>query len=418
MEPPTSSADASAPASTTQPPVFSYDAAMRPQLQFTASKEFSNVSAACSNNFTKGVKVSPDGLCLLTNSDDHTLRLFEVSGDASQSSSSILQAREGGTVYDYQWYPFMSSADPNSCIFVSTSRDQPVHLWDAYTGELRASYRAFDHMDELASAQSLAFNSTGTKLFAGFDRMIRYFDLSQPSRDFRARPLTKTRRSRKGQRGLISTLHFNPDHSKIYAAGSYGGTTCVYTEDEGEELLALRDHDGRGISQVKFSPCGRFLFTAARRDARIHCWDIRATNEILHTFNRVADTNQRVEFDLHCGGRYLATGSQTCRVMLYDVLTGELLDQSIRLPDCANGVSFFPDPYRAIVAVSSGQRHYTLPEDMQDDEEGATADIAEIGMKATASTQPRNVLQVYGIQVPHDSSKRDASPEQPELEQN
>lgn len=124
-----------------------------------------------------------------------------MNGDASQSSTSILQAREGGTVYDYQWYPFMSSADPNSCIFVSTSRDQPVHLWDAYTGELRASYRAFDHMDELASAQSLAFNSTGTKLFAGFDRMIRYFDLSQPSRDFRARPLTKTRRSRKGQRG-------------------------------------------------------------------------------------------------------------------------------------------------------------------------------------------------------------------------
>ncbi|KAG6596117.1 Guanine nucleotide-binding protein [Phytophthora cinnamomi] len=380
-----------APATQPQPQPFSYHASMRPQLQFTASKEFSVVSATCRNNFTKGVQVSPDGLCLLTNSNDHTLRLFEVSGDASQSSTSILQAREGGTVYDYQWYPFMSSADPNSCIFVSTSRDQPVHLWDAYTGELRASYRAFDHMDELASAQSLAFNSTGTKLFAGFDRMIRYFDLSQPSRDFRARPLTKTRRSRKGQRGLISTLHFNPDHSKIYAAGSYGGTTCVYTEDEGEELLALRDHDGRGISQVRFSPCGRYLFTAARRDARIHCWDIRATNEILHTFNRVADTNQRVEFDLHCGGRYLATGSRTGRVMLYDVLTGELLDESIQLPDCANGISFFPDPCRALVAVSSGQRHYDLPEDMQDEEVGDAVETAD---------RPTNVLHVYSFQAP------------------
>jgi WD40 repeat protein len=387
---------------------FVHHVAMRPRLQFTASREFG--SASTSNNFTKGVKVSPDGLCLLTNSDDHVLRLFEHTTNANDNVS-LLQAKEGGTVYDYQWYPFMTSTDPNSCIFVSTSRDQPVHLWDAYTGELRASYRAFDHLDELASAQSLAFNSTGTKLFAGFDRIIRFFDLSQPSRDFRARPLSKTRRSRKGQRGLISTLHFNPDHSKIYAAGSYAGTTCVYTEDEGEELLTLRDHDGRGISQVKFSPCGRFLFTAARRDARIHCWDIRATTEILHTFNRVADTNQRIEFDLHCGGRYLATGSQTGRVTLYDVLTGELLDESIQLPDCANGVSFFPDPSRATLAVSSGQRHYDLPEDMQDDDDSGTG-----ASTTAASSQVRNVLQVYAFQAPegdHSKSDVEAPPEQP-----
>ncbi|KAK1940613.1 Telomerase Cajal body protein 1 [Phytophthora citrophthora] len=383
---------------------FVHNAAMRPQLQFSASKEFSLPSPVCSNNFTKGVKVSPDGLCMLTNSDDHVLRLFDMSNDTN--ASSILQAKEGGAVYDYEWYPFMTSEDPSSCVFVSTSRDQPVHLWDAYTGELRASYRAFDHMDELTSAHSLSFNSTGTKLYAGFDRMIRFFDLSRPSRDFKARPLSKTRRSRQGQRGLISTLHFNPDHSKIYAAGSYAGTTCVYTEDEGEELLTLRDHDGRGISQVRFSPCGRFLFTAARRDARIHCWDIRATNEILHTFNRVADMNLRVEFDLHCGGRYLATGSRTGRVMLYDVLTGALLNEEIQLPDCANGVSFFPDSTRAMLAVSSGQRHYDLPEDMQDE--------GEVANDNDGATQVRNVLQVYDFQMPQSevvNGKDIASPE-------
>ena len=387
--------------------LFKYNTALRPLVRFTAYKEFHNGSKTCSNNFTKGVKVSPDGLCLLTNSDDHILRLFEVHSEQKQSSTSLLQAEEGGTVYDYEWYPFMSSADPTSCIFVSTSQDQPVHLWDAYTGELRATYRAFDHLDELTSAHSLAFNATGTKLFAGFDRMIRFFDLSQPSRDFRARPLSKTRRSRNGQRGLISTLHFNPDHSKIYAAGSYGGTTCVYTEDEGEELLTLCDHDGRGISQVRFSPCGRFLYTTARRDARIHCWDIRATKEICHTFNRVADTNQRLEFDLHCGGRYLAAGSRTGRVMLYDVLTGELLDESIRLPDCVNGVSFFPNASRATIAVCSGQRHFDLPEDMESEEDDVVSQ-AEVAKEAVASSKVRNLLQVYDFQTPEDGSKHNA----------
>lgn len=119
---------------------------------------------------------------------------------------------------------------------------------------------------------------------------------------------------------------------RIYAAGSYGGTTCVYTEDRGEELLCLHDHDGKGINLVRFSPDGRFLFTAARRDDRIQCWDIRRTNEILLTLERSGDTNQRLEFDLHPGGRYLATGSQTGAVLLYDLLTGEMVDDSVRLP--------------------------------------------------------------------------------------
>lgn len=119
---------------------------------------------------------------------------------------------------------------------------------------------------------------------------------------------------------------------RLYAAGSYSGTTSIYTEDEGEELLSLRDHDGKGITQVRFSPDGRFLLTAARRDARIQLWDIRQTREILHTMHRVADTNQRMAFDVHCAGRYLATGSQNGRVLLYDLLTGELLNDRIQMP--------------------------------------------------------------------------------------
>lgn len=175
--------------------------------------------------------------------------------------------------------------------------------------------------------------------------------------------------------------------NRIYAAGSYSGTTCVYTEDRGEELLCLRDHDGKGINHVRFSPDGRFLFTAARRDPRIHCWDIRATNEILHTFQRATDTNQRIEFDLHCAGRYLATGSQSGKVLLFDLLTGDLVDDSIQMPDAANGVAFFPDPSAARLAVTSGQRHYDLPSDMQDDDEKSGTE--------RELTLSRNALQVY-----------------------
>lgn len=108
-----------------------------PRRLFRARGEFC-ATPATANNFTKGVRVSPDGLCLLSSSDDRVLRVFEVAGDAADTAAddaqSVLQMREGGTVYDAAWYPFMTSQDPGTCIFISTSRDQPVHMWDAYTG--------------------------------------------------------------------------------------------------------------------------------------------------------------------------------------------------------------------------------------------------------------------------------------------
>lgn len=107
-----------------------------PRRLLRARREFLP-TAATANNFTKGVRVSPDGLCVLCASDDRALRLFEVDEAAGdEDAASVLQFKEGGAVYDFAWYPFMTSADPNSCIFLTTSRDQPVHMWDAYTGKV------------------------------------------------------------------------------------------------------------------------------------------------------------------------------------------------------------------------------------------------------------------------------------------
>lgn len=61
----------------------------------------------------------------------------------------------------------MSSAEPATSVFVSTSRDHPLHMWDAFNGDLRATYRAYDHLDEVVAANSVCFNTAGDKIFAG-----------------------------------------------------------------------------------------------------------------------------------------------------------------------------------------------------------------------------------------------------------
>ena len=54
-----------------------------------------------------------------------------------------------------------------SCCFLTSTRHRPVHLWDAVTGELRATYRAYDHLDEIVAAHCVAVEPDGAKLFLG-----------------------------------------------------------------------------------------------------------------------------------------------------------------------------------------------------------------------------------------------------------
>lgn len=63
------------------------------------------------------------------------------------------------------------------------------------------------------------------------------------------------------------------------------------------------------VPQVKFSADGNFLYTGARKDPDILCWDVRYTSDVVYRLQRdTADTNQRIQFDIEPMGRHLTTG--------------------------------------------------------------------------------------------------------------
>lgn len=93
-----------------------------------------------------------------------------------------LRIPEGECVYDFAWHPRMAATDPTTSLLASTSRAHPVHLWDACTGALRASYRSHDAADEPEAAFSVAFTPDGSRIFCGYSKYIRIFDLEQPGR--------------------------------------------------------------------------------------------------------------------------------------------------------------------------------------------------------------------------------------------
>jgi telomerase Cajal body protein 1 len=338
------------------------------------------------DHYFKGVKFSPDYRCILTAGDDRRLQLFEVPAIPTSSSSSssstteptttnvstimlppVLTFTESETIYDFSWYPRMTSNIPQTCVFASTSRNSPIHLFDAYTGKIRASYRAYNHYDELVSSISLSFNTEGNRLYAGFSNMIRIFDVGRPGKCIEERPTCKSRKDKDGQKGIISCIDFNPDCSGLYSAGTYDRSVWIYDDRSGDAVMSFNNAHQGGVTQVKWCPNGKTLCSGGRRDKEIVVWDIRgSTRGRLKTFKRCASTNQRFSFDITENGRYLLTGSSKRKVNIYDMLTDESKDSKIgenvleedfdKFPDCVNGITLGKLHAKGLLATCTGQR--------------------------------------------------------------
>ncbi|KAM0011781.1 putative transcription factor WD40-like family [Helianthus debilis subsp. tardiflorus] len=328
------------------------------------------------NNFLKGIKWSPDGSCFLTSSDDNTLSVFTLpdfenrtdenvcsSAAIEDSFSANLAITDGEAIYDYCWYPYMSASDPVSCVFATTTRDHPIHLWDTSTGQLRCTYRAYDNMDEITAAFSIGFNPTGTKIFAGYNKSIRIFDIHRPGRDFEQRSTIQG--NKEGQSGIISSIAFSPSHTGMLATGSYSQTTAIHREDNMEQLYVLHGQEG-GVTHVQFSKDGNYLYTGGRKDPYILCWDIRKTVEIVYKLYRSTETtNQRIQFDIEPYGRHLGTGGQDGLVHIYDLQTGQWVSSFQAASDTVSGFSFHP--FLPMAATASGHRRFGALDDSDGD---------------------------------------------------
>jgi hypothetical protein len=108
------------------------------------------------------------------------------------------------------------------------------------------------------------------QIYCGFDKMIRVFDTGRPGRDHIDQPTIPNKwrhvrawpppcvstqsppclcRRSKGQKGIISTIAFNPDRSGMYAAGSYSRSVGLYSEGS-KRAMCLLDGANGGITHV------------------------------------------------------------------------------------------------------------------------------------------------------------------------
>ncbi|XP_054608490.1 telomerase Cajal body protein 1 [Dunckerocampus dactyliophorus] len=379
------------------------DFSQNPQVLTSSWSEYSNFP----ENYLKGCKWAPDGSCILSNSADNVLRVYNLppetytyNWDVLAEMSPVLRMAEGDTIYDYCWYPKMNSMDPDSCFLASSSRDNPVHIWDAFYGEVRASFRPYNHLDELTAAHSLCFTPDGSQLYCGFDKAVRVFYTDRPGRDCEERPTIVKKQS--GQNGIISCIAFSPCQS-LYACGSYSRCAGLYSCQDGTLLALLPTRHHGGLTHLLFSPDGNYLYTGGRKDPEILCWDLREPGQVVFSFKRNVATNQRIYFDLDPSGRYLLSGDTEGMLSVWDITvmqpsgSEELLQPQLRFQahwDCTNGISIHP--FLPLLATSSGQRQFPWPSDGEtesssDSEDGDTA--------ISTATSPQASRQDNGLRL-------------------
>ncbi|KAG6797908.1 telomerase Cajal body protein 1 [Apis mellifera caucasica] len=331
-----------------------------PRLLCEATEEYQSTESY--ENFTKGCQWSPDGTCLLVPSEDFRIRIYELPREfysekfplnlSSKKFSAALTVKEGGLIYDTCWYPFMNSWEPATCCFLSTSRESPIHLWDAFNSELRATYRAYNQVDEVEAALSIQFIDSAKEIWAGFKNTLRIFDVEQPGRQINT---IQFKKDFPNVIGLVSCIRENPIMPRLVAFGTYSKYIGLYKDGP---LCTFKT--GNGVTQIEFSPCGTKLFSVVRRNNEFLCWDLRNPGTVLYSLEgRQSDTNQRIQFDIKSNGKEIVSGSTNGDLIVWELSNCENLNAKYKIKlscDCINGINLHKN--LPLVATSTGQRIY------------------------------------------------------------
>jgi WD40 repeat protein/CHAT domain-containing protein len=279
---------------------------------------------------------SPDGLLVVTASEDDTARVW----NAANGQPKVILSGHTGIVFTA-----MFSSDGQR--IVTASYDSTARVWNAVNGQLLATLKG--HGGPVYTA---VFSTDGQHIItSGFDATTRIWNAAN------GRLLATL----SGQSDRVFTSMFSPDSQRIVTAS--GDTTAqVWNAANGKLVATLTDHAGSHVSAAAFSPDGQRIITASDT-ARV--WD-SASGKLLATL----DSGAPVWSALFSpdSQRIITTGyDSTAR--LWNAPDGQLLATLSGGIGKVDGPVFSPDSQLIVTAsndspkvwnVANGQQRATL----------------------------------------------------------
>lgn len=299
-------------------------------------------------------QLSPDGTCIFTASYDRKFSVYPISSDilegrSTRSLTPYAQFASPDPIWAFAINPYFDMNDSDTTTVLVSRRDQYVSLhnslWDVtidYMEEQQeaqqpsqkgpidistklATYKLVDRMTEAVTApMSLAWSPDGAYFYAGHKNTISTFDLNEPDGPISfVRTIPSDRNKLLGGgygfKGQISALSLSPPSSttndRVLAAGSRTRYIGLYDSISSEEITHFSlpgtvngrsSYDshfnnaiGKGVTQLKWSPDGKYLYIAERSSDALLIYDVRNFKVAVgYCAGRQAFTKQTMGFDI------------------------------------------------------------------------------------------------------------------------
>lgn len=313
----------------------------------TASSEHPKPTpSVASMSCIQEAQLSPDGTCIFTTDYSRTFSVYPISTDILESTTTqplnvYARFRSPDPIWAFASNPLFNLQDSSTTQVLVSRRDRYITLhnalWDV-SGTANtpaspvdihtplASYKLINHLTEALTAPlSLAYSPCGTHFFAGSQNSIALFDLTYADNPVHTILTIPSRRNKlkgggRGFKGTISALAASPTTDGLLAAGARTRSIALYDTAGGSEVTHFslpgtldgkklrRGTDahliGDGVSSLKWSPCGTYLYIAERDSDALFIYDARNFSLALgYCAGRNAFSKQKFGFDIWSAGK-------------------------------------------------------------------------------------------------------------------
>ena len=342
------------------------------------------------------IAYSPDGLTLVSGSEDKTICFWDTQTGAHKST--LTQHTESVTALAFS---------PDGNRIISGSADGIVHVWDAHTGDLKAtSHRPreteYGRSERMNSINAFAFSPDGSLFVSVGDSGTNRNSYDSNKNGSTCFWETETRFGRNQCLGTLTdqastiALAFSPDGG-LFARASKNGTVDlrngVLGQSIGESETTLRGDEAglsekeAGVQKLAFSPDGRTLVGGCK-DGSIYVWDT-VTHQPLATLKGHTAVVSSVGFS-HDGAT-LISESEDGTICLWDANTGQ--NETIFTEHLARirSVKFSPDGHTLMSRNGNG------------DGDNDTLHLWDVGTGIRKATFTAHSYHIGSAEFGHDS---------------
>lgn len=256
--------------------------------------------------------ISPDGMRIVTASNDNTARIWDAATGRSIATLSGHTDRVESAAFS-----------PDGRRIVTASRDNTARIWNAESGRLITTLRG--HTFWISRA---AFSSDGRHIVtASWDHTARTWDAGTGSQVATLR----------GHTFLVNAAVFSPDGRQV-ATASGDNTARIWDAGTGRAIATLSGHT-YPVATAAFSPDGRQIVTASE-DTTARIWDAE-TGRALATLRGHTDWVWTAAFSPN--GQRIVTASVDSTARIWDAETGRAIATLRGHTARVDSVAFSPD---------------------------------------------------------------------------